>query len=231
MKVVIYNDTFDLNRPHFGCDLVMSTFKEQLERVGIELLGTVKLTNKTPKNKLLEKADLVIVNGEGSFHHNRRNDLVEVSKYFPSILINTVFEDNDVDLSNFKFISARESISASNLGCPVIPDIIFTSKILEKIERNGSKHGKVMHFSNIKTLRRAEKVLPEIAECSSIDTESFHAIIVATILGIEIKHVYPGSGVTWKTQSILKDITNNINYVEESKNSINLMFENLHNLL
>ena len=182
-------------------------------------------------DKLLEKADLVIVNGEGSFHHNRRNDLAEVSKYFPSILINTVFEDNDVDLSNFKFISARESISASNLGCPVIPDIIFTSKILEKVRRTGNNHGRVMHFSNIETLRKAEKVLPEIAECGSIDTESFHAIIVATILGIQIKQVYPGSGVTWKTKSVLKDITDNVNYIEEAKNSINLMFENLHNLI
>ena len=231
MKVVIYNDTFDPVRPHFGCDLVMSTFKEQLDRVGIELLGTIKLNNKNPKDKLLERADLVIVNGEGSFHHNRRNDLAEVSKYFPSILINTVFEDNDVDLSSFKFISARESMSASNLECPVIPDIIFTSKILEKVQRTGNNHGRIMHFSNIKTLRKAEKVLPEIAECASIDTESFHAIIVATILGIQIKEVYSGSGVTWKTKAVLKDITDNVNYIEEAKNSINLMFENLHNLI
>lgn len=231
MKIAIYNDTFDLARPHFGCDLVMSTYKEQLERVDIELIGTVKLTNRNPKSKLLEKADLVIVNGEGSFHHNRRNDLAEVSKYFPSILINTVFEDNNVDLSNFKFISARESISASNIGCPVIPDIIFTSKILEKVKKHGNKHGKIMHFSGIKTLRKAEVVLPEIAECSSIDTESFHAIIVSTILGIEVRQIYPGSGVTWKTQSVLNDITTNPNYVEEGKKSINLMFENLHNLI
>ena len=42
MNVVIYNDTLNaFNRRHFGCELVMKTFEEQLNRVGIELLGTI----------------------------------------------------------------------------------------------------------------------------------------------------------------------------------------------
>ena len=53
MRVAIYNDTFIARKPHFGCELVMTTFREQLDRVGIELVGTVKLTERNPKNKIL----------------------------------------------------------------------------------------------------------------------------------------------------------------------------------
>lgn len=231
MRVVIYNDTFKDTRPHFGCDLVMSTFKEQLDRVGIELLGTIPMKDKSCASTLLPKADLVIVNGEGSFHHNRRNDIAKVSKMFPSILINTVFDDNDVDLSSFKFISARESRSASNIGCEVIPDVIFSSKRLENITLTGNKHGKVMHFGDIQTLRPAEIVLSEIAECSSIETESFHAVAVATILGIKITKVLPGAGVPWKTTQLYKDIMENPNYLQDAKEKINNLFENLEKFI
>jgi hypothetical protein len=230
MKVVIYNDTFKDTRPHFGCDLVMSTYSEQLDRVGIELLGTVSMKDKSCTAKILEKADLVIVNGEGSFHHNRRNDLAKVSHMFPSILINTVFESNNVDLSKFKFISARESTSASNIGCEVIPDIIFTSKRLQSLKRIGNDHSKVMHHEGIKTLQVANTFLPKLLTCSSIETESFHAIAVATILGIKITKIYPGAGVSWKTFSLLEDIQANSNYVEGARLSIDNLFEGLHDL-
>ena len=49
MRVAIYNDTFIARRPHFGCELVMTTFREQLDRVGIELVGTVKDTHRETK--------------------------------------------------------------------------------------------------------------------------------------------------------------------------------------
>ena len=38
MKVAIVNDTSVYN--HFGCKLVMESFRCQLKRVGIELTGT-----------------------------------------------------------------------------------------------------------------------------------------------------------------------------------------------
>ena len=229
MKVVLYNDCFTGVRPHFGCDLVVSTFREQLNRVGIELLGTVSMRDTSCKNALLEKADLVIVNGEGSFHHNRRNDIARISHLYPSILVNTVFEDNDVDLSKFKFISARESISAKNIGCEVIPDVIFTSKRLEGLVATGENgEGSILHSGGIRTLRPADQVIPEILKCSSIVTESFHGIAVATILEIPVTKVLPGAGVTWKTESLMKDINSNPNYVSDARDSINKLFERIY---
>lgn len=233
MKVIVYNDCFTGVRPHFGCDLVMSTFKEQLDRVGIEYIGSISMKDKNPKDRRMEKADLVIVNGEGSFHHNRRNDIAEVSKYFPSILINTVYEDNNVDLSSFKYISARESRSAASIGCPVIPDIIFSSNILKNLVYSPIKgrHYKIMHSGKTNTLRTAIQVLPDIVSAESIETESFHAIAVATILGVPISRIYKGSGVSWKTESLLADIKADPLYVDTARNKINSLFESLYEFI
>jgi hypothetical protein len=233
MKVAIYNDTFLAARPHFGCELVMTTFKEQLDRVGIELVGTVSLNDRNPKHKILEKADLVIVNGEGSFHHNRRNDLAEVSKYFPSILINTVFEDNFVDLSKFRYISARETVSATNLKCDLIPDIILTSNILETLPEKrvipGIGVGHIRHSgSSLLTLQSLDLFIAALCKYSSVTSESFHGILVSHILGIPCDQVLPGSGVEWKTFSVAKDIESTHNYLETGRNKINNLFENLH---
>ena len=93
MKVVIYNDCDVDSYKHFGCELVMETFRDQLKRVDCELIGTItkdQITKNKTDFSLLDKADLVIVNGEGSFHHNRRNDIYEIGSKWPSILINSI---------------------------------------------------------------------------------------------------------------------------------------------
>lgn len=231
MKVAVYNDCYTGVRPHFGCDLVMRTFKEQFERVDIEYIGSVSMQNRNPQAKLLEKADLVVVNGEGSFHHSRRNDIAQVSKYFPSILINTVYYNNqDIDLSKFKFISARETRSANYAKCEIIPDIIFTSQILSKLKANPEKslHTKLMHSGSTSTLRPSPLVLPEIARAETLETESFHGIAVATILGVPIVKVHDGAGVPWKTHSLMSDIKQDPNYVNNARAKINNLFERLH---
>jgi len=231
MKVVIYNDTVVPGRVHFGCDLVMKTFAEQLKRVDIELIGAIPIHIQEPRgNPLLERADLVIVNGEGSFHSNRRNDIAEVSRYFPSILINTLFHNNDVDLSKFLLLRARESISAKNMGCEIMPDIIFSSNFLHsiKLPEGRKKVGRIRHFSNITTLRPHKKVLEDIVQCSEISSESFHGIAVAHILGIPVTEILDGSGVPWKTHALQRDIVSTENYVSKAKKQIDTFFESLH---
>jgi len=117
MKIAIYNDCDINSYKHFGCELVMETFREQLNRVDCELVGTVtrnRYNNKGHVKKILDKADLVIVNGEGSLHHNRRNDILSVGQKWNSILINTVFQANDGNgLKDFRYFSCRESYSAN----------------------------------------------------------------------------------------------------------------------
>ena len=233
VKVAVYNNTFIARRPHFGCDLVMRTFREQFDRVGAEYIGSVSVRERNPSAKILHSADLVVVNGEGSFHHNHRNDIVKVAERFPSVLINTVFEDNKVSLNKFRFVSVRETHSAKLAGCKnVIPDIIFSSEILKNIRHKPvtGKRCRLMHYKprSVTTMQTADKVLKQLEGVEVLDTESFHGIALATMLGIKIGRVYNGAGVKWKTGALLEDIQSDPNYVENARKKINSLFESLH---
>lgn len=223
LKVAIYNDTYVKERVQFGPELVMETLRDQLYRVGIELLGTVQYT-KRDRPKFFRQADLIIVNGEGSFHHNRRNDIVEISKAYPSILINTVFQQNSCDTSSFLFKSARESKSAEALGCGVMPDLIFTNKRLQNLKLNDNAKGCaiVNHFDHVKTMQPAAGFLDEVVKYNSMDSESFHGLIVGLMLGMQITKVRPGN--TWKNESLMEDSLAE-NYIESAKAQINNFFE------
>lgn len=250
MKVAIYNDAYLPQQQHFGTELVMRTYEQQLDRVGIELVGTVKYTQRKDLS-VLDKADLVIVNGEGSFHHNRRNDLADISKRYPSVLINTVFDDNDVDLSNFLYIAARESMSASQIinkgvTAEVVPDITFSSDVLAKTERpRGRGIGAIRHTRSVEGIctmhQSAEQFLAAMQRYASFVTESFHGIVVCAVLGVPFR-AYGGAGRTHKNKAMCIDLEYPEAYSEsgppvdvdaevfvaQARHSIDKMFEGLH---
>ena len=110
MRVYVLNDTakaVPTKKPHFGCQLVMETYHEQLERVGIELLGTI--SGKEKEFDRLDDADLIVVNGEGSIHHENRNELIDVAERYPCVLLNAVYQENAFrpGLNEFKKIAVR----------------------------------------------------------------------------------------------------------------------------
>jgi len=199
MKVVIYNDTTHaFNRTHFGCQLVMESMRDLLSE--FEIIGTIPLNDCISGNvdhALLSEADLVIANGEGSYHHNRRPDFAKLSRQYPTALINTVYEDNDDDLSDFLYIAARESKSAEliskQVSCDLVPDVIFTSKYLEGFKPSKGKGVvSVQHYPQmsqykgitgynraVSTMQDKKSVIPQIASSDSIMTGSFHAGCVA----------------------------------------------------
>ena len=246
MKVSIYNDCWvPKKQPHFGCELVMETFKEQLERTGHEFVGSVKLNDRNNREPL-DKSDLVIVNGEGSFHHNRRNDILEIGKNYNAILINTVYQENTCNglLKNFRYISTRESFSRDamlkenpnqGLNVQVIPDVIFTNKRLNEFVPTRTKdYGHIRHFINsnesdmIKTLQHADTFLPLMGDYKTISTVSYHSIIIAYMFGIGIREVI--SSNTHKNESIVHDCQKfgGIDkYIEKSQTVINNLFDNL----
>jgi hypothetical protein len=240
MKVAIYNDCFTQNYKHFGCELVMETFKDQLKRVDCEFVGSVKkdmMRDEKHVASVLDKADLVIVNGEGSFHHDRRNDILSVGAKWPSILINTVFQNNKTkgQLKNFKFISCRESFSAAacarQFGKPVdtIPDIIFTNKRLAELKFNPTKDlVKVRHGSELNTKNTAEYFMNTLAQHKSVSSISYHALIISMILGQRIKRVIPSN--TYKNAALVHDFLSDSNYVENSRKKVNTLFDNLHSI-
>ena len=243
MKVVIYNDCDVGTYKHFGCELVIEAFKDQLKRVDCNLVGTVTKDDLAQQRygyikKTLDKADLVVVNGEGSFHSNRRNDIHHVAKNWPSILVNSVYQNNSFghNLKYFKFISCRESFSArqaahdSGAKIEIIPDIIFTNKRLMKLKLKGTHaHVEINHFNHgeLSTNNDAQTFLKEIVKYKSITSISFHSLIIAIMLGQDIKKVLPTN--THKNDALMHDYkTIGKDYVSWAQEQINSIFDRIH---
>lgn len=210
MKVVIYNDTSRaFGRVHFGSQLVMESLRDLL--ADFDIIGSISLddalANRLDKS-MLAKADLIIANGEGSYHHNRRPDFARLAKVYPTALINTVYEDNDDNLECFKYIAARESKSrdeiAKQVPCDLVPDVIFASRYLSGIQSaNGGGDVSVQHFSGVRTLQDKANVVPVIAAADSIMTGSFHAGCVAAFYG---KPLSLSASNTHKMQGLAADM-------------------------
>ena len=212
MKVVIYNDTSKaFGKVHFGCQLVMESLNDLLAGAGFDIIGSVSLddalANRLDK-PLLEKADLIVANGEGSYHHNRRPDFIRIANKYPTALINTVYEDNDDNLEYFKYIAARESKSrdtiAKQVPCDLVPDVIFSSRYLASIQSTqGGGCVSVQHFNGVRTLQDKANVVPAIASSDSIMTGSFHAGCVAAYYG---KPLSLSASNTHKMQGLAADM-------------------------
>ena len=218
MKVVIYNDTSRaFGRVHFGCQLVMESLHDLLE--GFDIIGSVSLDDARMgllDRSLLARADLIIANGEGSYHHNRRPDFAQVAEQYPTALINTVYEDNDDDLRCFRYIAARESRSrdviAQQVPCDLVPDVIFTSRYLASIQpTQGKGVVSVQHSApvnpglnpTVSTMQNKENVVPAIAASDSVMTGSFHAGCVAAYYG---KPMTLSASNTHKMQGLAADM-------------------------
>ncbi len=154
-KAVILNDTsFD---SHHGCEIVMKNIIQLLKEINIETIDTNPVGMHWIKNKKfiqnMNKADIVIVNGEGTLHHasTRVKELVTIGKYIkeklfiPVVLINATYQNNGQEIANymkfFDLIFVRESMSKNDLmqyhiESQVVPDLTFYSQfdILNKNE-------------------------------------------------------------------------------------------------
>src|SRR5688572_3648840 len=94
MRVLIYNETSLINS-HFGPRLVMETVRAQLAKRGVEIVGSLHRDALPSDNReLLSRADVVVINGEGSIHHGRCTHLIEIANEYPAALINCVFQEN-----------------------------------------------------------------------------------------------------------------------------------------
>lgn len=227
-KIFLLNDTYLQNR-HFGCELVSATFREQFARVGLEMIGSA------PKDFSLDKyaeklrsADLVVVNAEGSIHHNRNSQLLQIASKYPSVMVNGVFEENDRIvhlLKHFLFISCRESLSADyvrsfGFNAAVNPDVIFSSMALRSYAKDQPTRGLGLTDSvrSKKTrigpfTRKREYGFG--AECSYVDyleeltsyrrlcIGRFHGVIAASVLGIPFSS---WDSNTWKIRGLMKDM-------------------------
>ncbi|MDB4670727.1 polysaccharide pyruvyl transferase family protein [Pirellulaceae bacterium] len=217
VKVVLVNDT-SLFNPHFGCQLVGQTMREQLCRVNAELIAAFPIDFK-PKfaQKFFRQADLVLINGEGSIHHGKNLHLLHLADEYPTALINCIFQDNGTQssLKNLLYISTRESLSAEEIrksgpDCDVVPDLLFASSMLRATPRTVSKIelgitdnvvNPLSGFSPKSLL--VNDVLSNLARCQRICAGRFHAAVAACVMGIPFS---TWDSNTWKTRGMMGDI-------------------------
>ena len=122
MKVIIFNDTSNY---HKGCEKVMEYLHKDVQSCGHEILVSVK-GNKDKIDEvqnLFLQADAVIVNGEGTMHHDRPvpHQLLQVLRNAKQLgkktaLINTVWQSMTLDdemkeVLRDTYISTREVMS------------------------------------------------------------------------------------------------------------------------
>jgi hypothetical protein len=227
-KVFLVNDTYLDNR-HFGCEMVSATFREQFARTGLELTGSAtKHLDPARHAAKLDAADLVVINGEGTLHHNRSRNLLELAARYPSVLVNAVFEDNAETahlLKDFRLIACRESLSAryvGSLGFPaeVCPDVIFASAFIRAFSPEPPQHDLGLtdsvrwRRSRLGPIRLKRKFgFP--AECGIVDylktftsyrrlcIGRFHGVALASMLGIPFSS---WESNTWKTRGLMRDM-------------------------
>jgi hypothetical protein len=227
-KVFLLNDTY-LQQRHFGCELVSSTFREQFARVGLEMIGSApKLYSATKYAEKMQAADLIVLNAEGSIHHNRNSHLLEVAAKYPAVMVNGVFEDNEGIaplLKNFLFISCRESLSASyirDLGfqSAVTPDVIFSSIALRSYTKDPapkelgltdsvkSNKIRVGPFTRKREYgftaeRSFVDYFEELTSYRRLCIGRFHGVVAASVLGIPFSS---WESNTWKIRGLMKDM-------------------------
>lgn len=141
VPVCVLNDTrVDL---HHGCESVMSAMESLLRANGCEILALSPAhsdwSSDAPFLRALERARLVVVNGEGTIHHDRPagRKLLEVgawaaNKGIPAVLINASWEANSPELAalvdRFALVTVRDSASSAELAAHgrvarVVPDL------------------------------------------------------------------------------------------------------------
>ncbi|MGO3421743.1 MAG: polysaccharide pyruvyl transferase family protein [Pseudoalteromonas distincta] len=152
-KVFIINDT--RSELHHGCSRVMNNLDYLIKKYSGNVVGTSPVGLDWRKSELIKQkminSDIVIVNGEGSIHHNSSAGipLLEVASFCKlygvrAILVNCLYQDMDNVasslLNDFDFISVRDSFSQKQLSAigvesKLLPDLTFYSSLIELPKR------------------------------------------------------------------------------------------------
>lgn len=129
MKVIVLNDTSNY---HYGCKKVIEYLVKDLISNGHEILalikGNIDQLSYPPAPEHYDQADAIIINGEGTMHHNRPIvfNYLEILKNAKRLgkktaLINTVWQDIKLDQETKEvlrdtYISVREVLSQQELA-------------------------------------------------------------------------------------------------------------------
>lgn len=257
MKVVIVNWTG--NKKHAGCILTGHAYYNLCNIYDMQIIRTVSCGIHSLEHLYadFEAADLLIVNGEGSTHHNNRPELIRIADRFPSVLINCVYEKNMPlkERDKFLYTAARESISARELNADdVVPDLVFSFDL--KRFKPRKRKGKVVTdsclVSTTKTLPFKNfplAIIEQLSAAETVVTGRFHGAVLCMLLGIPFV-TYESN--TWKIDGLMLDAGCRMNhyqhlrdaeiaeviprrqeiadYVAKAKNKIHTMFKTIREL-
>jgi hypothetical protein len=155
IPVVVVNDT-RVDR-HHGCGRVMRTLLGLAEANGLDVIATAPAHADWRADPAfmaaLDRARLVIVNGEGTLHHDRPAGvrLLEAgaearARNIPAALINASWQANGPDLAarltDFALVAARERRSAAEIAAAghtarVVPDLSLYEPVEPPSPRQG----------------------------------------------------------------------------------------------
>lgn len=144
-KAVLLNDTSYEN--HHGCNIVIKNIKAKLAQRDIDLIATNPIGKEWQTNTLFLKAlslcDIVLINAEGTIHHDSPYalSLLQIVTFTnkPTVLLNMTYQNNShlfADLvKSFTKVYVRESLSQAELSkyaidVPVVPDMTFASSYI-----------------------------------------------------------------------------------------------------
>lgn len=176
-----------------------------------------------------EKADLVVINGEGSIHHGRNLHLIQLAAEYPSVLVNCVYQENPQlpELKKFLHISAREShsvreINSQGAACELVPDMLFACNYLRSFPRRqiaptqalGVTDNVVKQYRHILGFKRKLQAdisahglspaehISQVLSYASVCSGRFHTAIVCAVLGVPFS---TWDSNTWKTSGMMAD--------------------------
>lgn len=226
--IAFINDT-SMMQSHFGCRLVCQTFREQFARTGLQLKLSLPRDFKVDDYaERLREVDLLVINGEGSIHHNRCRHLLELAERFPSVLVNCVYEANDPHpaLAKFLFLAARESASTAEMNrhggrAVTVPDALFGSSFVwsfpkpAPVEDIGVTDNVVRQYLNLGPLKirlnrgfgtrwpTVSGYLRKLCSYRRLCIGRFHAAVASSVLEIPFS---TWDSNTWKTRAMMADM-------------------------
>jgi hypothetical protein len=128
-RVVVINDTS--TRSHHGCARVMRLLLDGLDRHGLEVIARSPARHDWTSGSgflaTLGRADLVVINAEGTLHHGRPAGAKLLSvipdmttRGIPVAVVNALWQDNPQEwaelLSGVALVAARDAQSGAELA-------------------------------------------------------------------------------------------------------------------
>ena len=172
-----------------------------------------------PRAKLLKKCGLVIVNGEGSIHHDRNMHLVEIAAHHKAVLVNSVWAENSPyrALRKFRYVAVREgrsaaAMAAAGVDAEVVPDLLFASPRVRRYrEKRPEQRVETAITDNVLDRESgrapfvacAEDYLDWLASARWACCGRFHAAVASAVMGIPFN---TWESNTHKTLGLMEDL-------------------------